>query len=225
MKKTIVALSSIAMLTLGASLPALAYPAGQAPTLSLSSVSRLTPGDTVSVVVSRVKRDCNVSLSWVSGSSVTTSATVKATGKTPVMSIATPTTAGTYTLRTSQISGVCSGASAVTLSRSISVGKLASIVAKIATTSGYSSKNPTMSISGTVKSGSVAVANKLVSVSLKLGGNQVKTVTATTNSQGAFSTNFAGTSYAAGVYSAVASIAADSTYSSKSATTSELRIR
>jgi len=226
MKKTLVALSAIATLAIGSAAPAMAYPAGQNPTLSLSSVSRLTPGDNVSVVVSRVKRGCEVSLSWAGrGGMEYASATVKATGKTPVMSIPTPTTAGTYTLKTGTISGECSGGSAVSLAKSISVGKLASIVAKVSTTSGFIAKNPTMSISGTVKSGSVAVANKQVSVSLKLAGDQVKTVTATTNSSGVFSANFAGTSYEAGAYTAVVSLAADSTFSAKSTTTAALKLR
>jgi len=226
MKKTLVALSAIATLALGSAAPAMAYPAGQNPTLSLSSVSRLTPGDNVSVVVSRVKRGCEVSLSWLGGQGVSPiTATVTSKGKTPVMTIASPATAGSYTLKTGTISGECSGGSAVSLSKSISVGKLASIVAKVSTTSGFIAKNPTMSISGTVKSGSVAVANKQVSVSLRLAGEQVKTVNATTNSSGVFSANFAGTSYAAGSYTAVVSLAADSTFSAKSTTTAALKLR
>jgi hypothetical protein len=225
MKKTLVALSAIATLAIGSAAPAMAYPAGKNPTLSLSSVSRLTPGDNVSVVVSRVKRGCNVALYWVSGSMAITSATVKTTGKTPVMTIATPTTAGTYTLKTGTISGECSGGSAVSLAKAISVGKLASIVAKVSTTSGFIAKNPTMRISGTVKSGSVAVANKEVTVSLRLAGNQVKTLTAQTNSSGVFSENFVGTSYEAGSYTAVVSLAADSTFSAKSTTTAALKLR
>lgn len=226
MKKSLVAISAIAVLAVGSVAPALAYPAGQSPTLSLSSVSRLTPGDNVSVVVARVKRDCSVSVSWSGGHGVdAVSSTVGSRGKTSVMTIATPSTAGTYTLTTSQISSTCSGGSAVTLARSITVGKVASIVAKLSTTSGYVSKNPTVSVSGTVKSGSLAVASKTVSISLKLGSGEVKTATATTNGSGAFTANFSGTTYTAGSYTAVVSFNADSTYTAKSKTTAVLKLR
>jgi hypothetical protein len=225
MKKSLLAISAVAVLSIGSVAPAMAYPAGQAPTLSLSSVSRLTPGDNVSVVVARVKSACTVSLSWVSGSGATTSATVGSRGRTPVMTIATPSTAGTYTLTTNQISSTCSGGSAVTLSRAITVGKVASVVSKLRTTSGFVSKNPTVSISGTVKSGSVAVASKTVSVSLRLGGSEVKTVTATTNGSGVFTANFTGTTYTAGSYTAVVSFAADATYGARSVTTAVLKLR
>lgn len=226
MKKSLLAISAIAVLSLGTVAPAMAYPAGQAPTLSLSSVSRLTPGDNVSVVVARVKRDCSVSVSWSGGQGVdAVSATVRSTGRTPVMTIATPTTAGTYTLTTSTISSTCSGGSAVALSRAITVGKLASVVAKLSTTSGFVSKNPTVSVSGTVKSGSLAVANKTVSVSLRLAGNQVKTVSATTNGSGAFSASFSGTTYTAGSYTAAVSFVADATFAAKTSTTAVLKLR
>lgn len=225
MKKTILGISAVAALAIGSVSPALAYPAGQSPTFSLSSVSRLTPGDTVSVVVARVKSGCSVFLSWDGHDDINTVvATVKSSGKTPVMSIATPTTAGVYTLMTGQISGTCSGGSAVTLSRSISVGKLASIVSKLSTTSGYVSKNPTVTVSGTVKSGSVAVSNKVVSITLKRGSTTVASTTATTNGSGVFTAPIAET-FTAGSYTAVVSFTANSTYAAKSNTTAVLKLR
>ena len=108
MKKTLLAISAVAALAIGSVAPALAYPAGQSPTLSLSSVSRLTPGDNVSVVVARVKSGCSVSVSWAGEDSVSpVSSTVKSSGKTSVMTIATPATAGVYTLTTSTITSNC----------------------------------------------------------------------------------------------------------------------
>ena len=225
MKKSVLAFSAIAALSFGSVAPAMAYPAGQAPTLSLSSVSRLTPGDNVSVVVARVKRDCSITMSWASGSVVTETATVRSTGKTPVITIATPTTAGTYTLRTGIIGSACSGGADVRLSRAITVGKLVSVVSKISTTSGFVSKSPIVSVSGTVKSGSLAVASKSVTVSLRLAGSEVKTVTLTTNGSGAFSGSFTGTTYTAGSYTAVVSTVADATYGAKTATTAVLKLR
>ena len=225
MKKSLVAISAIAVLAIGTVTPALAYPAGQAPTLSLSSVSRLTPGDNVSVVVARVKNGCSVSVSWTGGQGVeSVSGNVGSRGKTPVMTIATPSTAGTYTLTTSQISANCSGGSAVTLSRSITVGKVASIVAKLSTSSGYVSKNPTVTVSGTVKSGSVSVANKDVTIVLKRGSTVVETVSVSTNGSGAFTKAITG-SFTAGSYTAVVSFDADTTYTAKSKTTAVLKLR
>jgi len=225
MKKSILGLSAVAALAIGSVAPALAYPAGQAPTLSLSSVSRLTPGDNVSVVVSRVKRDCSVSVSWTGGQGVDpVSSTVKSSGKTSVMTLATPSTAGVYTLTTSSISAACSGNSAVTLTRSITVGKLASIVAKLSTTSGYVSKDPTITVSGTVKSGSVVVANKVVSITLKRGSTTVASSTATTNGSGVF-TSAIKEPFTAGSYTAVVSFESNATYAAKTQTTAILKLR
>jgi hypothetical protein len=172
-----------------------------------------------------VKSACTVTVSWASGSAVTATATVSSRGRTPVMTIATPSIAGTYTLRTT-LSTACAGeGEPTTLSRKITVGKVASVVSKLRTTSGFVSKNPTVSITGTVKSGSVAVDDKSVSVSLKLAGNEVKTVTATTNASGVFTANFTGTTYTAGSYTAVVSFAADATYGARSVTTAVLKLR
>jgi hypothetical protein len=225
MKKSLLAISAVAVLSLGTVAPAMAYPAGQAPSLSLSSVSRLTPGDNISVVVARVKSACSVSVGWVSGSSATATATVGSRGRTPVMTIATPSTAGSYTLRTT-LSSACAGAGEPTvISRSVTVGKFASVTAKLRTTTGFVTKSPTVSITGTVKSGSVAVAGKSVSVSLRLGGTEVKTESATTNGSGVFTANFAGTTYTAGSYTAVVSFVADATYAAKTSTTAVLKLR
>ena len=226
MKKSILAISAILALAVPASAPAFAYPAGSAPTLGLSTASRLVPGGDVNVVVSRVKKNCSITLSWdgVSGSDTATGV-VRATGKTAVLSISTPDTAGVYTLTTNEISSACSGGSAVTLTKSITVGKLASVVAKLGTTSAYVSKNPTVSVSGTIKSGSVTVKNADITVVLKRNGSTVKTVTGSTSGSGTFSLNFSGTSYTAGSYTAVVTLDGNATYIEKSVTTAALTLR
>lgn len=226
MKKSILAISAILALAIPASAPAFAYPAGSAPTLGLSTASRLVPGGDVNVVVSRVKKNCSITLSWdgVSGSDTATGV-VRATGKTAVLSISTPDTAGVYTLSTNEISSACSGGSAVTLTKSITVGKLASVVAKLGTTSAYVSKNPTVSVSGTIKSGSVTVKNADITVVLKRNGSTVKTVTGSTSGSGTFSLNFSGTSYTAGSYTAVVTLDGNATYIEKSVTTAALNLR
>ena len=225
MKKSLLAISAVAALSLGTVAPAMAYPAGQAPTLGLSSVSRLAPGDSISVVVSRVKRDCSVSVSWEGQGITPVTGTVGRTGKTPTLRIATPATAGVYTLKTSTISEACAGVSARSLDRKITVGKVASVVAKLGTTSAFSLKNPTIRVSGTIKSGSLAVADKTVTLTLKKAGMADKVTSATTSATGAFNVNFPGTNYSAGSYTAVVSFVSDSTFVGKSQTTKALTIR
>ena len=225
MKKSLLAISAIFALAIPASAPAFAYPAGSAPTLGLSTASRLVPGGDVNVVVSRVKKNCSITLSWDGVDGDTATGVVRATGKTAVLSISTPSTAGVYTLTTNEISSTCSGGSAVTLTKSITVGKLASVVAKLGTTSAYVSKSPTVKVSGTIKSGSVNVNNADITVVLKRNGSTVKTATGSTNSSGAFSVNFSGTSYTAGTYTAVVILDGNATYIEKSVTTAALTLR
>jgi hypothetical protein len=225
MKKSILAISAILALAIPASAPAFAYPAGSAPTLGLSTASRLVPGGDVNVVVSRVKKNCSITLSWDGVDGDTATGVVRATGKTAVLSISTPSTAGVYTLTTNEISPTCSGGSAVTLTKSITVGKLASVVAKLGTTSAYVSKSPTVKVSGTIKSGSVNVNNADITVVLKRNGSTVKTVTGSTLANGTFSLNFSGTSYTAGTYTAVVTLDGNATYIEKSVITAALTLR
>jgi hypothetical protein len=227
MKKSLLAISAVAALCLGTVAPAMAYPAGQAPTLGLSSVSRLVPGESISVVVSRVKRDCSVSVSWEGQGITPVTGTVGRTGKTPTLRIATPTTAGVYTLKTSTISKACAGTNSdyTIPPRTITVGKVANVVAKLGTTSAFSIKNPTIRVSGTIKSGSLPVAGKSVTVTLKKTGMPDKVITPTTSATGAFNENFPGTTYSAGSYTAVVSFVSDSKFVGKSQTTKALTIR
>ena len=225
MKKSLLALAAIASLTVSAAGPVLAYPAGQNPTIGLSSVSRITPGDPIKVSVSRVKRDCSVTVDWVSGSAASVTGTAGRTGKTPVLSIATPSTAGVYSLRIATSSTCAGTANAFSTTKSITVGKIASIVAKLGTTSGFASKNPTISVSGTVKSGSLPVEGKLVTLTLKKTGMFDKITTFTTTATGTFNAAFSGTNYTAGSYVAVVSFNADNQYGAKSLQTKSLTIR
>ena len=225
MKKTLLAIVASAALVLPMSAPALAYPAGQAPVIAFSTVGRIVPGDNVSVQISRVKKNCVVSVAWAETDSVDpVSKTIKATGKSGVITIATPDSAGTYTL-TSSISGTCAGGDPVVLSKSVVVGKLASIVGKITTSSAFVSKNPTLTVSGTIKSGSLAVANKSIIIRLKKGGEVVKTQNSTTNGSGAFSVSLTGTSYTAGSYTAEVELPSGSIYGQTVKTTAALNLR
>ena len=197
------------------------------PVMGLTSASTLLPGDIVSLNVSRVSKGCTVTIGWTdSGLGIApVSKVVKSDRTTGVFSIATPTTAGTYTLSTSELSAGCAGGSAVTLTRSVVVGKSLSITAKVSSSSGYDAKSPVFSVSGTVKSGSVAVSGKQVSVSLRRNGVEVQTATGITSSSGALNVVFTGTTYVAGSYTAVVTGVADSTYLAVQVTTAKLRLR
>jgi hypothetical protein len=225
MKTKLFALSAIAILAASAAAPALAYPAGQAPVLGLSAASRIIPGDPITVQVSRVKAGCSVTVFWVGEGISSGAKTIKANGKTGAFSIATPETAGTYTLSTNSISAACSGGDATTLTKSVTVGRLASIVAKVSSTSAFASKNPTFSASGTIKSGSVAVASQTVTLSLRKGGVEVKSTTATTNGSGVFSKSFTGTTYEAGNYTVLVTLEAGAVYGQSTRTTAILKLR
>lgn len=226
MKKVILAISTIALLSGAAIVPAQAYPAGQLPTMGLSEVSRIIPGAPVSVQISRVQRDCDVSVRWtdddINISPVT--AKVKATGKSGIIRINTPSQAGTYELST-VISKSCAGtASNVYLSKSIVVGKMASIVGKVSSASGFAAKSPNLVVTGSIKSGSVAVANQSIKVILKKGGVQVATQTSSTDGSGAISVSFPSIN-TAGVYTAVIELSRGSVYYGSTFTTSKITLR
>jgi hypothetical protein len=206
------------------SIPALAYPTGQAPTLSLSASGRLTPGQSVSATIARVKPGCPVSISWKNAAGIrAVSGTSGALGTT-TLSIASPKISGTYVLTTSAISAECAAGSAVTLTRSVVFGKIATITTKIATTNVYVKKKPVISVTATVKSGTTLVKSKSITVDLNLAGKKLKTVTVKTDAKGAFTAKFTGITKA-GKYTAVVTFTADSIYSAAKVTTTALTLK
>ena len=224
MKKLLLA-AAIAGLVLPFPSAALAYPAGQDPTMAFATVGRIVPGADVAVQVSRVKKGCAVSVAWVETDSVSpVLRTIKQTGKSGVISIATPTTAGTYTLYTS-ISKACAGSRSFTLSKTVIVGKQASIVGKVSSPSAFVKNNPTLTVSGTIKSGSIGVANRTVIIRLMRAGVVVKTLTDTTNSSGAYSVPFSGVAGSAGAYTAQVELPSGGIYGQTLKTTAALNLR
>jgi uncharacterized repeat protein (TIGR02543 family) len=197
------------------------------PLMGFTSASTLLPGALVSINISRVNQGCTVSVGWTDSSVGINpvSKVIKADRNTGAFTIATPTTAGTYTLSTSEISAECAGGSATTLTQTVVVGKSLSITAKVVSSSGYASKSPVFSVTGTVKAGSVLVAGKEVSASLRRNGVEVKTATGTTSSTGVLSVVFTGTTYAAGDFTAVITGVSDSTYLAAQVTTAKLTLR
>jgi uncharacterized repeat protein (TIGR02543 family) len=197
------------------------------PVMGRTSATTLLPGDLVSLNVSRVTKGCTITVGWAESNTGVTpvSKVVKADRSTGAFTIASPATAGTYTLSTNLISSECAGGSAVTLTQSVVVGKSLNLTAKVSTSSAYVSKNPTLTLSGSVKSGSVAVVGKQFSVSLRRNGVDVETVTATTSSSGVLNVSFTRVTYSGGAYTVEISSAADTTYLATTFTTAKLTLR
>ncbi len=198
-----------------------------APLLSTASATTLLPGDLVTIKVSRVNSGCTVTVGWREENSGVSplSKVIRTDRTTGVFTIATPSTVGRYTLTTNTIGSECSSGAAITLAKAFVVGKTASVVAKVSSSSAFVSKNPAVSVTGTVKSAGVVVASKEVAVSLRRNGVEVATASATTNSAGVFTSSFSGISYLTGDYTAVVTLAADSTYRQTQVTTSKITLR
>lgn len=191
---------------------ALAYPAGTNPSLGLSSYSRLTPGDSVSAVVSRVARGCQISVAWKTLGGVTvgsaSTATAGRTGRTPAVSVASPSTGGRYNLVATLGTG-CYG-DAGTITKAITVGKAVRHSISVKTTSASARRNPTLTFTGKLFWGAVPVANKTVEVVITKPGGATSTVSATTNASGVYTATV--TASDAGAYRATATLDADDTY-------------
>ena len=198
-----------------------------APLLSTASATTLLPGDLVTIRVSRVNSGCTVTVGWREENSGVSSVSkvIRPDRTTGVFTIATPSSVGRYTLTTNTIGSECSDGAAISLAKVFVVGKSASVVAKVATSTVFVSKNPNVSVTGTVKSGGALVGSKEVTVSLRRNGVEVATATATTNSAGVFTSSFSGISYLTGDYTAVVTVAADSTYRQTQVTTSKITLR
>jgi uncharacterized repeat protein (TIGR02543 family) len=197
------------------------------PVMSTSKASNVAPGDIVSVNISRVNPGCTVTVGWTNQDSGVRSVSkvVKASRSTGAFTIATPSTAGVYTLRTDRIESECYGGSAVTLAKRFLVGKSSSISAKVASTSGFVSKNPELTVSGFIKSGTVNVANKQITISLRRDGSEVSSKNVSTDSSGVFSSTFTGSATNAGLYTAVVTVVGDATYIETSLTTAKITLR
>lgn len=204
---------------------ALAYPAGTNPSLGLSSYSRLTPGDSVSAVVSRVARGCQVSVAWktLAGATVGSAATATAgrTGRTSAVSVASPAVGGKYNLVATLGTG-CTG-DAGTITKAITVGKAVRHSISVKTTSASAAKNPTLTFTGKLYWGAVAVANKSVDVTITKPGGATTSVTVTTNASGVYTATV--TASTAGSYRATATLAADDTYAGSTLSSRQVTIR
>jgi uncharacterized repeat protein (TIGR02543 family) len=198
-----------------------------APMLSTSRESTMTPGDAILIKVSRVNEGCTVTVGWLQENTGVSSISkvIKADRTSGVFSIATPSASGRYTLTTSTIGGECSNGAAVTLARAFTVGKKSSVVAKLSSSSASVSRNPVVTVSGKVKSGTVAVVGRSMTVSLRRNGVEVASATVSTDSSGSFVASFSDINYLAGEYSTAITGVADSTYLASEGVANKLTLR
>jgi uncharacterized repeat protein (TIGR02543 family) len=198
-----------------------------APLLSTSRESTMTPGDAIMIKVSRVNEGCTVTVGWLQENTGVSSISklIRADRTSGVFTIATPSTAGRYTLTTSTIGGECSNGAAVTLARAFTVGKKLSVVAKLSSSSAFVSKSPVVTVSGKVKSGAVAVVGRSMTVSLRRNGVEVASATVSTDSSGSFVASFSDINYLAGEYSTAITGVADSTYLASEGVANKLTLR
>jgi len=205
-----------------------AYPAGTNPSLGLSSYSRLAPGDSVNVSVSRVLKNCNVTVAW-NGGGGSFSAVAGKTGRTTPRAVASPAIGGAYTLTASFGAG-CGSDEGNSVSKNITVGRLVRHSVAIKTSSSSARRNPTLTLSGKIFWGAVAQSNVDVTLVLTSGAGDSVSLDATTNANGVYSVSFgpkgdvAG-AVAAGTYTVVTTLAADTTYARSIATSRTVTIR
>ena len=199
-----------------------AYPAGTNPSLGLSSYSRLLPGDAVTVSVSRVLKNCNVTVGWVGGNQA--SVVAGKTGRTAPTSVASPSVGGAYTLRASFGAG-CGSDTGTTVSKAITVGRLVRHSVAIKTSSSSARRNPTLTLAGKIFWGATAVDGARVTLTLT-GAGGTFTRTATTNESGVYSATVGGTGVIPeGSYTVSAVLAADGTYAGSTVSSRTVTIR
>jgi len=198
-----------------------------APLLSTASVTTLVPGDALAIRLSRVNEGCTVTVGWLQENTGVSSISklIRADRTSGVFTIPTPGTAGRYTLTTSTIGEECSNGAAVTLARAFTVGKKSSVVSKLSTSSTFVSRNPVVTVAGKVKSGSVAVVGREMTVSLRRNGVEVASATVSTDSSGSFVASFSDINYLAGEYSTAITGVADSTYLASEGVANKLTLR
>jgi uncharacterized repeat protein (TIGR02543 family) len=198
-----------------------------APLLSTSSATNVAPGESLSIKISRVNEGCMVSVSWLQENTGVSevSKVIRADRTSGVFTFETPSIAGRYTLKTSTIGSECSNGAAVTLAKAFVVGKKSSVIAKLSSSSIVVSKNPVVTVSGKVKTGSVAVVGRAMNVSLRRNGVEVASATVTTDSSGAFTASFSGITYQAGEYSTLVTGVADSSYLASEGIGNKLTLR
>jgi len=218
-----IAIALAGFLTVSSASIAQAYPSGTNPSVGLTSYSRLTPGDSVSVSVSRIYRGCSVSIGW-NGSTQATAVAGK-TSRTAPVSVASPTVGGVHTL-TARFGDGCRTDAGKSISKTITVGKLVRHSVGIKTTSSSARRNPTLALTGKIFLGAEAQTGLRVNLRLTKPNGDVQNLVATTGANGTYTANFGGVgAVVQGQYTVVATLPADSTYAGSIVSSRTVTIR
>ena len=221
--KKIIAASLAIVSSLAVANTAQAYPAGSAPTMSVSNYANLVPGQGLAVVIARVHSGCSVTVGWDGGYYETK--TASNLGRASFTNVTSPSTGGRYDLFASFGSG-CFSDQGNGLTRSIVVGKQLKQSAVIKTSSRNAVRLPIFTATGKITWGVTPVSGLSVRVVLHKGANSY-TKTVTTNSSGVYSATFGrgnGATITAGTYRVTAVIDSDATYAGQNIDSPSVRI-
>jgi hypothetical protein len=219
---------TIATLVGASSLPAHAYPAGQAFKVTASRYTGIDTGSKIGVSGQNVYPGCRVNFSFLNvRNSPTASAISGAGNKTPIVQISVPNKAGIYTLEGVIASGCRSTVGGTRATATITVGRERHIDRhKFSYDRQQVSKNPTLTYTGTIYWGTQALASQDAVVTLTDGkGKTVGTQNVTTDRSGNYSAIFKGAAKTAGTYTVTAFVASNNTYLEASAQDSVVLIK
>ena len=186
---------------------AYSYPAGQNLTVLSTSSNIVTPGANATVSVENVYPGCSVVVKF-NGSGSGHTLVANNSGMTSSYGLKTPTKAGVYVLSAATAAGCAQSESST---KTIYVGKKTTSKVSLAFSSTKPGAATKVTVSGTVKFGSMAISGAKVVVSLYTPKGTTK-VNATTSASGKFSVVLSGKATKAGVYSGSVAYAGTTTY-------------
>ena len=221
--KKLIAVGLAALFSVSSAGVAQAYPAGTDPSLGLSSYSRLTPGEDVTVSARRIYKGCEVNIGWDGGNHV--SATAGKTGRTAPVNVASPSIGGKYVLRATFGAG-CRSDQGLSVFKNITVGRLVRHTVAIKSSTSSARRNPTLTLTGKIFWASESQPGLTVNLVLTKPDMTTVNLTAVTNANGVYTATYGGVgAVAQGKYTVVTTLSPDGTYAGSIATSRTVTIR
>ena len=222
--KKVIAAALALVSTLALADVAQAYPAGSAPTMSISNYANLVPGQGVNVVIARVRPGCSVAVGWdvLANPQVHTADSF---GHASFTNVTSPTTGSRYDL-TATFGAGCYSDQGTFITRSIVVGKQLKQSAIIKTSTRAAARNPLLTVTGKITWGVTPVSGLTVQVRLRKGSSFYSS-NVTTNSSGVYTAVFGRgnvTTIPAGNYWAYANIPGTAVYANQTGQTPTIHI-
>jgi len=215
---------ALAASSLLASAPAAqAYPAGQDLTVTSSKYNVLTPGTSVRVQTTNVYPGCSVYTAFRTTNGAKRIVTAGEDGSTAVISLATPSKPGIYQLMSKTTKDCVSPEGAEVDIVYVYVGKQTNSISRVSASSSSASKNPVLTVTGSVRYGTTGVAYAPVVVQIhRPDGTHTEVFTTTAAADGRFTIRVAGHATQKGVYTASVVFAGVGSFLKSSATSHEL---